>query len=868
MKESNHIKRPPRLAEWLVTLLFPDRGSFSTLGDLSEVYYAIARRNGSVRAWAWYWLQALRTIPSFIHNLLYWSAVMLKNYFKVAYRNLLKNKLSSAINIFGLSAAIGCSIVVFLFIEDQYGKDAFHENADKIFLVEMLIDRSGRQQLWGDSPLPLGPAMLADFPQIEHAVRIAYGRGALRYGDNVFNESIMLVEPEFLQMFTFPLEQGDKNALFDKSKIILSADLAEKYFGDAPAVGKQVSIKFKGDRVETFIVGGVAQKFPKKRSFGFNMLMAYDWIFDLGAIERGQENDWSKWTGGTVIQLQKPGDIGYIEQNMDKYKKLQNEASENWQVAAFVFDNLLNLSLNSYKVRGDISSGDSPVERITLFFIGLFLLLLACFNYVNIALASAGNRLKEIGVRKVIGSKTMQLVQQFLGENVLICLIALTIGVTLAHFLFIPTWNSLFEGENLSLDFGSNLLLWAFFVAVLLFTGFVAGTYPSFFVAKFNPINIFRGKQKLGGRTLFTRILLSVQFILSLILVAAGVVFKQNADYQKARDWGYNQQQTIVVPISGEKHFTQFSNTVRQNANVLSTAGATYHVGRNRAITVVEVRGQKYEVGLFEVGYDYFETLGFRLGTGRFFDQAFPSDNENAIVVNETFVRQMGFAEPVGQSVRRSDSTSYTIVGVVEDFHYSDFRSAIDPVIFRMGKVEAFNYLAVTAEAGAVLTTAEYLEKTWKQMFPDSPYDGFYQDEVFAFNMQMAEGIRKLFIFIAAVALAISCMGLFGLVSLNIEKRRKEFSIRKVLGASIRNVAALVNREFAVLLVIAALIATPVGYVVLDTLLSQVYQYRVPMSASPFIFAAVMVLLTAAVTVSWHIYKAAISSPVEGLRSE
>lgn len=866
MKTQN--QKPPRLAEWLVKTLFPDHGSFSTIGDLAEVYQSLALRNGFARARIWYWFQAIRTIPAFINNLFYWSAVMLKNYFKVAYRNLVKNRLSSAINILGLSAAIGCSIVVFLFIEDQYGKDAFHENAEQIFLVELLIDRSGRQQLWGDTPLPLGPAMQADFPQIKRAVRVDYNGGAMRYGDKVFNENIMLVEPEYLQMFTFPLKEGDKNALYDKNKIILSAEVAERYFGDEQAEGKQVSIKFKGDRIESFIIGGVAEKFPKKKSFAFNILMAYDWLFDLGALERGQENDWSKWTNATLIQLENPNDLAFIEKNMDKYKKIQNEASENWAVTDFVFDNLLNLSLNSYKVRGDIASGDNPVERITLFVIGLFLLLLACFNYVNIALASAGTRLKEIGVRKVIGSKKLQLVHQFLGENVLICLIALTIGVTLAHFFFIPAWNGMFDGENLSLDFGTNLWLWMFFVGLLLFTGFVAGAYPSFFVAAFNPINIFRGKQRLGGRNLFTRILLSVQFTLSLMLVAAGVVFKQNADFQKDRDWGYNQKQTIVVPINGEKHYTQFNNIIRLNANVISTSPARFHVGRNRAITVVEVREKKYEVGLFEVGFDYFETLGFRLNAGRFFDRAFPSDAENAIVVNETFVRHLGFDEPVGQSVRRSDTTSYTIVGVTEDFHYNDFRSAIDPVIFRMSKAEDYNYLAVTTEAGTVLKTAEYLEKTWKAMFPDSPYSGFFQDEVFAFSMRMAESVRKLFIFIAVVALAISCMGLFGLVSLNIEKRRKEFSIRKVLGASMRNVAALVNKEFAVLLAIATLIAAPAGYFILDMLLDQVYQYRVPMSAAPFIFAAVMVFLTAAITVSSHIYKVAASSPVEGLRSE
>ncbi|MFQ5629183.1 MAG: ABC transporter permease, partial [bacterium] len=388
--------------------------------------------------------------------------------------------------------------------------------------------------------------MHVDFPQIKRAVRIAYGGGAMRYGDKVFSENIMLVEPEYLQMFTFPLEKGDKNALFDRSSIILSAEVAEKYFGNEPAVGKQVSIKFSGERIESFIVGGVAKEFPKKRSFDFNILMAYEKLFDLVSLQKSDENDWSKFTGATLIELTDSKDLPHIVQSMEKYRKLQNAANTNWPVEEFIFDNLLNLSLNSYKVSGDISEGDSPVERTTLFFIGLFLLLLACFNYINIALASAGARLKEIGVRKVIGSKKLQLVQQFLGENILICLIAMALGIAMAHFFFVPTWNSLF------------------------------------------------------------------------------------------------------------------------------------------------------------------------------------------------------------------------------------------------------------------------------------------QDEVFAFVAQLTEGIRKLFAFIAVVALLISCMGLFGLVSLNIEKRRKEFSIRKVLGANIRHIMALVNRQFVVLLVVATIVAVPAGYFILDMLLDEVYTYRVP----------------------------------------
>jgi len=789
---------------------------------------------------------------------------MFKNYFKIAYRSLFKNKVSTFINLAGLSAAIGCSIVVFLFIDNQYNRDAFHKNARTTFFVESLVERNGQKQLWGFTPMPLGPALAADFPQIKRAVRLGFGSGAMRYEDKVFDENILFVDNGFLDMLTFPLKHGDPSALAEKKNIILSDALAQKYFGDANPVGRPVTLRFRDDRLESFVVAGVAEKFLPQASFWFDALASYEMYLGLINVDA---SDWKQRTGGTFIQVHQQQDVAAVSANLQSYIQRSNDADPDWPVSAFVFDNLLDLPSNSWKIRGDISNGASPTERTTLLIIGVFMLMLACFNYVNMAIASAGARLKEIGVRKVIGSKKLQLVGQFLSENLLLCALALVAGIALAQTFFAPAFNSLFATQNLSLDFSANPRLWIFFAGLLLCTSLLAGLYPAFYIAKFQPVAIFRGKQKLGGRGLFSKSLLTFQFVLSALLIAASVIFTQNATYQKNRDWGYNQAQVIALPINNEKQFTLLRDAFGNNPAITHVAGSAHHVGLRSGRRVIKYLEQSSEVVLFDVGFNYLETMGLRLKAGRSFDENLRTDLTSAIIVNARMVKEMQWQDAVGQQVTL-DSTAYTIVGVVEDFHYADFRRRIEPALFRLRQPQDFRFVVVQAAAGKMMQTSEDVQQVWKTLLPDFSDNAVFQDEVFARINRDNDGIRKLFTFIAVVALAISCMGLFGLVALSVAKRRKEFSIRKVLGANLAQITRLLNREFVVILSLAAVIATPVGYFLFDMLLDKVYFYRVAMNAAPFVLALLAILLTAVLTVSAQIYKVAMASPVEGLRSE
>ena len=310
---------------------------------------------------------------------------MLKNFTVTALRSLIKNKLVSFINIFGLSIAIGCSLVVYIFVGWQLSMDQFHENQEQIFLLQNVVARDGSEQVWGDSPAPIGAMLKEDFPQIKQVVRIDNRRAVFKYGDKVFNEFVRFVDPAFLDMFTFPLQSGSKEALNDQASIILSDALSEKYFGQEDPVGRQV-VLILNDKKESFVVGGVAQKFPKTASFSFDALINFERKFNI--FDKEDPTDWTDFIGSTFIQLHSPTDIDLIASKMDKYVKLQNAAEEDWPASAYTFEPLTTLSLNTYKIRGDIASGDEPTSRLVLTLIGIFMMTLACFNYINISIVS------------------------------------------------------------------------------------------------------------------------------------------------------------------------------------------------------------------------------------------------------------------------------------------------------------------------------------------------------------------------------------------------------------------------------------------------------------------------------------------------
>jgi len=789
---------------------------------------------------------------------------MLKNYLLVAYRNLYKNKVSSLVNIVGLSVAIGIVITTFLFVEGHYTRDRFHENGENIFLIESEIAIGDARQLRGDSPSPLGPALVRDFPQVKRAVRVSYGSPTFQANGNTFQERIWFVDPDFQDVFSFTLRLGDKSAPIKHEDIILSDEMATKYFGDANPMGEDLVLIFGDDERRSFTVTGVAEPFPLKASFDFNALIHYDHQIVYG----WDVTDWADFTGATFIEVGSPSDIDEISDQVEGYRQQQNAANQNRPVSRFVFDNLRNLSVNSQAVSGDISGGNHPAAVIVLGLVALFMLALSCINYMNLAVATASRRLKEIGIRKSVGSKKSQIVAQFLSENVLLCLLAMVLGLGLAYALFIPGFNNLM-GDDLAFANAETGTLWTFLVVLLLVTGTVSGAYPALYISSFKPSVIFRGSTDLGGENWFTRGFLTFQFVLAFLTMIMGVVLAQNAEYQANKDWGYESDHMVVVRTSSGEQYSALKSEIQQLSGVGQIVGARNHLARSWSFPTVDIEGEKLGTARFDVGEGFLEMFEIPLLSGSGFDSASKTETDGQILINRRFAEVKGWSaeEAIGKRLSQ-DSLRYAVGGVLEDFMYDTIYDPLEPAFLRSVGIDDYRFMTIKVAAGSGVQTEEAIQEIWKRMYPEQEYNGFFQDAVFDAIMSENTNIKTLFSFIAGLALIIACMGLFGLAAQKVVRRMKEISIRKVLGASVPHLTRKMNMGFLYVLVAAALLASPMGYFAMSFLLQSVWADPMPVGPSAFILSFTFVLLTAALTVSTQIRKFVTANPAEVLRNQ
>lgn len=787
-----------------------------------------------------------------------------KAYFKLAYRNLLKDKLSSAINIVGFGAAIACCLVVFVFIHLQYNLDTFHEGADRIFQVQQVLAEpvGGRQRL-GLTPMPLGPALTSGFPQVEHAVRIQPGQATVQAEGGQFEERLLFVDPEFLKLFTFPLDEGTREALAIRRSLVLSGALAVKFFGEQDPLGRVLTLTFEEQHTAEFVVGGVAAAFPNNSSFAFDLLVPYAQLEALGLADPG---GWSTPTQATFVRLHDATDAPSLASGLGPFVEARNAArasleDEALPTTAFYLENLRVLSLSEEEVLGAFVGGSSRGENLFMIVLGLIIILLASTNYINIAIVSAARRLKEIGVRKVVGGSRRQLVGQFLVENVLLCLLALCGGVALAHWVLLPGFNALFpkHAPTFDMDLAGSPTLWGFMLLLVLSVALLSGAYPALYVARFQPVVIFRGKLQLGGRNRFIRGLLVFQLVVTFIALVLPVADAQHDRRLAGRDWGYEASDLAVVPVPGGQSYAVLLNALAQHPDVVRVAGARHHIGGGQGTAMLQVDGREHRVLYYDVGPEYPETMGLRLKQGRFFDPLLGADRDRSIIVNEALVRQMGWAAPLGQGVV-FNGQSYEVVGVVEDFLRRVWADT-EPHFFRLSPEEGFRYLVVQARPGRVTSVAGFLQAQWAQLHPSAAYEGFYQADVFQDNDPDPFG------FIGFLTLLLSCMGNLGLVALHIARRRKEISVRKVLGASAPGIARLVVQTFLRPLFLALLLALPLAYILLGKVMDErVLEAQVgPM---PYLLAAALMAATMLLTVAAQIARAVATNPVEGLRTE
>jgi ABC-type antimicrobial peptide transport system permease subunit len=830
-------------------------------GDAYELYFREVKENKRLADLQFIW-NVLRFFRFKNISKLKLPVFMFRNYLLIGFRNALRNGLTSAINSVGLAVGIAGAITIFIFADQFLHTDDFQLKRDRIYEVTNVVNRDSRTVTLSDVPMALGEALQAQVPGIEKVVRMELQDGAVRVGTTVFSEQLYFVDTSFFDVFNFPFMEGNASALTTKKAIVLTQKMATKYFGDKACLGETVSIKFSADRVEQFTVTAVVDQ-PANNTIYFNFLLSIDVYFDL---RQEQVNDWRYLTDGLFV-LMRPGHTGEeMESTLKQLVSLQHESSPEWLTEKFKVFSYESLSHQSHEIESGLAGSGNPEGVYVLCTIAFVLLLLACFNYMNISVATVSTRLKEIGIRKVIGSSRQEIIKQFVVENFMLCSFSLLVGLTIAYFFFMPWLNVLMDYE-IPFAFSSGQSMVYFFASLLVLIVIVSGVYPAVYISNFKPVSILKGKEKFGQRSMFSRVLLTVQFVLSFMTIVGCFVFIDNSFYLKDKDWGYSHEQNIVVPLVSPKQYLPLRDLVNTQKQVMSFAGSTDHIAWWNPRSSVEQMEQRYEIVSYKVGFDYLETMNVRLKAGRLFDKEIQSDKIESVVVNEKFVSAMGWQQPIGQTFEY-DSVKRTIIGVVQNFHYDDFYRDILPVMFSIAPEENYKYLSIKVEAGNTLATEAWLREAWKKVAPDDPYEGALQDKAFSNWARNNSQEIKLLGFIASLATLLSCLGLFGLVSYNITRRLKEFSVRKIFGANTMQVFRLMSRDYVWILSIAFVIGAPTGFFLMNSLVHHIYKDPQTAGPEPFLIAVLLMILTVTITIGSQMKRVVKENPAKTLRME
>lgn len=838
-------------------------------GDMEEIFFENVERfsvRKARRLYAWEMIKLLR--PNLIKNLEFVNHLiqysMFKNYFKVSFRGLKKSPVNSFINVFGLAVAIGLAIFAYAFARWTYSTDQFHENKHSVYLITFSANRDGANQQYGTTPRPLAELLRQDFAQIKNTCRVEDRNAVMKYNDHVFHERVRYVDPEFLDMFTFPLKWGTAGSLHDVNSIILSEEMSIKYFGEENPIGQSIQMIYGKDQSKVFKISGVAKAFPKSRTISFNFLINVE---NLRTTEPDYNfDDWNAFVNATFIQVENSVDLITIKSKMEKYKALQNSvANEDWAISSFSFEPLATLHVQSEYIKDDISRS-SKGNYVTIMFlvvIAMFMLTLACVNYINIAIATAAKRLKEIGVRKSIGATRKVVIVQFLTENVVVTSFALLIGLAMGYLFFIPGFETLW---NFNMDFQfTDINLWIYLPIILLITSIASGIYPALYISRFQATTILKGSVKFGQRNLLTKVFLCFQVVFACVFITMSVMFTQNTDYMSNRGWGYNQDDALYARVPDQASFEQLSAIMSQHPDVELISGSTHHIGRNHKSTVLHFPNRNYEVDQLDVDAAYFETMGLQLKAGRWFNDHEGSD-QHAVVINETLANTLG-GNPVGQ-VFQIDSVQFEVIGALNEFHSYSFSQTVRPLIFKVADKSTYRFLTLKARSGSERNVYKALQAGWSELFPEIPFEGGLQQDVWGFYYQEIGIYKLVWRVFAFLAITLATLGLYGLVRLNVEGRTKEFSIRKVLGAGLKNITANVISQYASLFIIALCIGAPSGYLLGKWLIEFSNEYHMPIT---FFGAAIAVGITALVlimTVFTQVWKVLKSNPVNGLKVE
>ena len=812
---------------------------------------------------------------------------MIKNYLKVAIRAILRNKLSSFINIFGLALAMTCSILIYLFIKDELSYDKYHAHADRIYRVTRnFLSPDGSVNLHlGHLAPPFGPLLKNDFSEFEEVARTLNYRMLIAYQENheekkAFNEEkAYFAEPAIFKIFSIGVLEGSaEKSLEDPFNIMLSQKTAKKYFGDESATGKTLRL---GNQYDV-VVSGVYKDFPPQSHMHPEFLISFSTLNDTTIYGRqGLETNWGNNSFGTYVLAKEPLDVKKMEQQFPAFvdRHMRRSDASNNEPLPSSWTNLFLQKVSDIHLHSHLDSEEEANGNINNVYmmgvIGIFIILIACFNFINLSTARASKRAKEVGLRKVVGALKNQLVNQYLSESVLITIFALVLAMAFSYLAI--GWLNAFTAKSLNLDFIGNSGLLAGLIAFAVIVGLLAGIYPAFVLSGFKPAMILKGQQGSSrGNGTLRKFLVVAQFSISIILIIATLITMKQLRYLNNRELGYNKDQVIALGYFGEvsDNYDAFYNELKKQSSIKSVARSSRiptgrlldSQGTGRIQKGDSLTDTNVVLKNIEVDDEFFNAYQIPMASGRNFTKDIKSDDSLGFILNEAAVKMMGMTnENIVNKDFRYGGVLGRVVGVVKDFHFESLHEPIVPIVFEFGRY--YNVISVKLAGNDIQAGLENVEKVWQEFVPQRPFEYRFVSMEYKNLYEAEQRQGQLFIIFASLAILIACLGLFGLATFNAMQRVKEIGIRKVLGASVPSILSLLSKEIVILILVANVIAWPVAWYFMRQWLAT-FAYHINMDIVAYLLAGFAAVFIALITVSSQTLRAAMSNPANTLRYE
>lgn len=805
---------------------------------------------------------------------------MLTNYLKVAWRYLMRYKEYTSINILGLAVGITCCILIMLFVRSEWSYDKFHSKADRLYRMWEHEKYEGQDFINTATPLPMAPALSSTFPEVEAACRVNSMTPIVKVNQQSFTESIRMVDSTFFRMFDFELVQGNRNNPFPTANsMVITPELAKKYFGKQDPMGKRIEILLGGETKVLFTVSGIAKPAPEASSIKFNLLIPFS--NSKHVYSANAHNSWFNVYGETYVLLKNDVKAADLEKKFPSMMKQQ--LGEDYKEGGFIvhMQPITDIHLNT-ELPGGIEPTSNPKYSYILATIGILILLVACVNFITLSIGRSTTRALEVGVRKALGAARKQLIRQFWGEAFLVTLISVVAGLALAALLVKP-FNQLINRE-LVLQF--DLLFVVFCILLVTLIALIAGVYPALVLSGFSPVEVLKGKLKMKSNSGWLRQGLIVgQFIASIGMIVCTIVISEQMSYLKNKDLGYNKDQVVVVETNktirdGLPLAELYKTELLRNPQVADVSTSLYSFAETPWVNLGFTNEKKiYKSFQYNmVDANFLQSMGVKPVRGRMFDKNNPADRTTAAVVNEAFVKEFNLGDAVGKKL--PGKFDQQIIGVVKDFNFESLHTPISPLMMTMtidSVVRRTENISISAppqprisvrmKPGNLAANVEILKAAWKKVIPDQDFEYNFLDETIAAQYQQEKRTSTIVKLASALSIFIACMGLFGLATLTVVRRTKEIGIRKVLGASIPGIVKLLSKDFVKLVVVAAVIAFPLAWWAMNNWLED-FAYRVQVSWWVYVLAGFAALLIALLTVSFQAVRAALSNPVKSLRTE